>query len=75
MSKRKYPYGTPSRDWSEPGDFYVDDKWMCYYTDTGSGQSEKFTVKKQDRTSEQFQSNPHDALRVMIASHQSDRKR
>jgi len=46
MAKRKYTYGKGSSEWKNPGDYYIDDKWKCYYTDTGSGQSGKFTVRR-----------------------------
>ena len=36
MAKRKYTYGKGSSEWKNPGDYYVDDKWKCYYTDTVS---------------------------------------
>ena len=54
MAKRKYTYGKGSSEWEKPGDYYVDGKWICYYTDTGSGQSGKFTVKKALRLSVEF---------------------
>ena len=74
MPKRKYPYGKRLNEWKEPGDYYVDDRWMCYYTDTGSGHSGMFTVKKALRSSEEFKDNPDEAIRAMIADHQTKRR-
>ena len=75
MAKRKYTYGKGSSEWEKPGDYYVDGKWMCYYTDTGSGQSGKFTVKKALRLSDEFKDNPDEVIRVMIAGDQAKRRR
>ena len=75
MAKRKYTYGQGSSEWEKPGDYYVDGKWMCYYTDTGSGQSGKFTAKKALRLSDEFKDNPDEVIRVMIAGDQAKRRR
>jgi len=75
MAKRKYTYGKGSSEWEKPGDYYVDGKWICYYTDTGSGQSGKFTVKKALRLSDEFKANPDEVIRTMIAGDQAKRRR
>ena len=75
MAKRKYTYGKGSSEWEKPGDYYVDGTWICYYTDTGSGHSGKFTVKKALRLSDDFKANPDEAIRVMIAGDQAKRRR
>ena len=75
MAKRKYTYGKGSSEWKNPGDYYINDKWKCYYTDTGSGQSGKFTVKKALRLSDEFKDNPDEVIRVMIAGDQAKRRR
>ena len=75
MAKRKYTYGKGSSEWEKPGDYYVDGKWICYYTDTGSGQSGKFLVKKALRLSDEFKDNPDEVIRVMIAGDQAKRRR
>ena len=62
MAKRKYTYGKGSSEWEKPGVYYVDGKWMCYYTDTGSGQSGKFTAKKALRLSDEFKDNPDEVI-------------
>ena len=66
MAKRKYTYGKGSSEWEKPGDYYVDGKWICYYTDTGSGQSGKFAVTKALRLGDEFKDNPDEVIRVMI---------
>ena len=75
MAKRKYTYGKGSSEWKNPGDYYINDKWKCYYTDTGSGQSGKFTVKMALRLSDEFKDNPDEVIRVMIAGDQAKRRR
>ena len=75
MSKGKYPHGKGSGGWKKPGDYYVDGGWICYYTETGSGQSGKFTLKKALRPSEEFKANPDEAARVMTAGPQAKRQR
>ena len=75
MAKRKYTYGKGSSEWKNPGDYYINDKWKCYYTDTGSGQSGKFAVTKALRLSDEFKDNPDEVIRVMIAGDQAKRRR
>ena len=75
MTKRKYTYGKGSSEWKNPGDYYINDKWKCYYTDTGSGQSGKFAVTKALRFSDEFKDNPDEVIRVMIAGDQAKRRR
>ena len=75
MAKRKYTYGKGSSEWKNPGDYYINDKWKCYYTDTGSGQSGKFAVTKALRLSDEFKDNPDEVIRAMIAGNQAKRRR
>ena len=75
MAKRKYTYGKGSSEWKNPGDYYINDKWKCYYTDTGSGHSGRFTVKKALRLSDDFKANPDEVMRVIIAGDQAKRRR
>ena len=73
--KKKYKYGAAQSDWTKACDFYVTDGWNCIYTDDGTSQSGNFYIKKEHRTSEEFKSNPDEAIQVMIAGHQAERKR
>ena len=75
MAKRKYTYAKGSSEWEKPADYYVDGTWKCYYTDTGSGHSGRFTVKKALRLSDEFKANPDEVIRVMIAGDQAKRRR
>ena len=65
----KYKYGAAQSDWTKACDFYVTDGWNCIYTDDGTSQSGNFYIKKEHRTSEEFKSNPDEAIQVMIAGH------
>ena len=72
--KKKPRFGVPSRDWEQPGDFYVDRGWMCYYTDDGAKVSGKFYIAKALHGSEDFVARPDEAIKTMIAGHQAKRK-